>query len=694
MPEYAAVALFLQRAQATKPTFQLTHANARAVAEICIRLEGLPLAIELAAARLPLFPPQALLARLTQRLQLLTSGTRDVPVRQQTLRNTIAWSYHLLDGEEQRLFQQLSVFVGGCTLQAVGAICGSFDNGAGQVLEGVISLLDKSLLQQTESEGEEPRLMMLETIREYGLEALATSGEMEAMRQGHAVYYLRLSEEAEPELDGPQQTVWLERLEREHDNLRVALCWLLERGEAEQGTGDGREMALRLAGALQWFWQVRGHFSEGRTFLEQALTGSKEVASPVRAKALFAAAQLAHFQGDDGRAEALLEESLTLYRELKDLAGVAFSLHILGRVARTKGNLVEARSLFEEALALWKEVGDKKQIAFSLENLAMIESRQGEYTRGRALCEESLAIQRELGNKVGISDVLLQLAWILFVSQGHLATVHSLIGESLVLSREVGDKRGIADCCHLSGHIALSQDDAFTARALAEESLLLSREVGDRQNIAQSLSLLGRTVAVQDDYTAARALFEESLSVAREIGDKLNSTFYLEGLASVVAAQGEPVWATRLWGAAEARRESMGVPISPVERTAYDERTVERVRAQLGEKAFAAAWAQGRAMTLEQVLAVQGAVTMPETAPVGPSSVPQTRKASTSPDGLTAREIEVLRLVAQGLTNEQVAERLIISPRTVDTHLTSTYSKIGVSSRVAATRYAMEHHLV
>ena len=689
MPEYAAVALFLQRAQATKPTFQLTHANARAVAEICIRLEGLPLAIELAAARLPLFPPQALLARLTQRLQLLTSGTRDVPVRQQTLRNTIAWSYHLLDGEEQRLFQQLSVFVGGCTLQAVGAICGSFDNGAGQVLEGVISLLDKSLLQQTESEGEEPRLMMLETIREYGLEALATSGEMEAMRQGHAVYYLRLSEEAEPELDGPQQTVWLERLEREHDNLRVALRWLLERGEAEQGTGDGREMALRLAGALQWFWQVRGHFSEGRTFLEQALTGSKEVASPVRAKALFAAAQLAHFQGDDGRAEALLEESLTLYRELKDLAGVAFSLHILGRVARTKGNLVEARSLFEEALALWKEVGDKKQIAFSLENLAMIESRQGEYTRGRALCEESLAIQRELGNKVGISDVLLQLAWILFVSQGHLATVHSLIGESLVLSREVGDKRGIADCCYLSGHIALSQDDAFTARALAEESLLLSREVGDRQNIAQSLSLLGRTVAVQDDYTAARALFEESLSVAREIGDKLNSTFYLEGLASVVAAQGEPVWAARLWGAAEARRESMGVPISPVERTAYDERTVERVRAQLGEKAFAIDWAEGRSMTLEQVLVTRGPTIIPlETRPAPPA-----KSFPTYPEGLTTREVEVLRLVAQGLTDAQVAEQLVISPHTVNSHLKAIYGKIGVSSRHAATRYAIEHHL-
>ncbi len=686
----AAVELFLQRAEAIRSDFQMTPGNAAAIAEVCIRLDGLPLAIELAAARIKVFTPHALLARLDRRLQVLTGGARDLPERQRTLRTTIEWSYELLPAEEQRLFRCLAVFVGGCLLEAVEAVSSAAGDSDGNVLEGMASLVDKSLLQPIGRDGEEPRFVMLETIREYGLEALATSGEMEAIRQVHAVYYLRLSQEAEPELDGPQQTVWLERLEREHGNLRAALRWWLERGEAEQGTGDGREMALRLAGALQWFWQVRGHFNEGRTFLEQALTGSKEVASPVRAKTLFAAAQLAHFQGDDGWAEALLEESLTLYRELQDVAGVAFSLHILGRVARTKGNLVAARSLFEEALALWEEVGDKKQIAYSLENLALLESRQGKYTRGRALCEESLAIQRELGNKVGISDVLLQLAWIIFLSQGHLATVRSLVRESLALSREVGDKRGIADCCYLSGHIALGQDDASTARALAEEGLLLYKEVGDRQSIAQMLSLLGRTVAVQDDYTAARALFEESLSVAREIGDKLNSTFYLEGLASVVAVQGESSWAARLWGAAESLRKTMATPIPPVDRLIY-ERSVAAACAHLGEKAFAAAWAEGSTMAPEQVLAAEGMVSI---STAGSSSVTRPQKAPIAPNGLTSRELEVLRLLAQGLTSAQVAERLVIGLVTVNSHVRSIYSKLGVTSRSAATRYAIEHQLV
>src|SRR5256886_161952 len=300
---YAAVALFLQRAQAVKPDFQITNANAGAIAEICVRLDGLPLAIELAAARMKLFPPQALLARLDQRLAVLTGTSRDVPARQQTLRNTIAWSYNLLDAVEQRLFRRLSVFVGGCTLQAIEAVCAMPNVGdeAAQALDGVASLVDKSLLQQTEQEGEEPRLLMLETIREYGLEALADSGEMERTQRAHATYYLRLAEEAELELGGPEQAVWLERLEREHDNLRTALRWSLEQAEheeAEQSAGDGRERALRLGGALWKFWWTRGHWSEGRNFLERALAASEEVAASVRAKALFTAAQLPFVQGD------------------------------------------------------------------------------------------------------------------------------------------------------------------------------------------------------------------------------------------------------------------------------------------------------------------------------------------------------------------------------------------------------------
>jgi predicted ATPase/class 3 adenylate cyclase len=276
LSQYEAVALFIQRAQAVKLEFQVTNANAPAVAEICIRLDGLPLAIELAAARIKVLPPQALLARLSQRLKVLTSGARDVPARQQTLRNTIEWSYQLLDADERRLFRRLSVFAGGCTFEAIEAVCTALDieSRAGQVFDGVASLIDKSLLQQTEQE--EARLAMLETIREYGLECLRESGEMEATQKAHADYYLTLAEEAETELRGAQSALWLERLEREHDNLRAVMQWVLEPGRQKE---QRLEMALRLGAVLGGFWFARGPLHEGQVFLERTLAGSEGIVS-------------------------------------------------------------------------------------------------------------------------------------------------------------------------------------------------------------------------------------------------------------------------------------------------------------------------------------------------------------------------------------------------------------------------------
>src|SRR6266851_2800249 len=303
------VALFLQRARAVKPEFQLTTTNARAVAEICVRLDGLPLAIELAAARMKLLSPEALLARLGRRLAMLTGGGRDVPARQQTLRNTIEWGYQLLNTWEQRLFGWLSVFVGGCTLQAAEVVCSVSDDGSGQVLDGLASLVDKSLLQRMEQTGEgseEPRLLMLETIREYGLEALTASGEGNSARQAHADYFLQLAEEAEPALKGPLLAEWLDRLEREHDNLRAALHWTIEGGRAE--------MALRLGSALESFWVVSGHSNEGLAFMERALAGSAGVTANVRAKASLAAARLAFNQSNYDQGEMLAQQSLALFR--------------------------------------------------------------------------------------------------------------------------------------------------------------------------------------------------------------------------------------------------------------------------------------------------------------------------------------------------------------------------------------------
>jgi predicted ATPase/class 3 adenylate cyclase len=459
LPHYAAVALFLQRTQAVKPDFQLTSANARVIAEICERLDGLPLAIELAAARMKLFPPQGLLARLDQRLSVLTGSSRDVPARQQTLRNTIAWSYHLLDAAEQRLFRWLSVFVGGCSLEAVEALCADVSDGseAGQVWESVASLIDKSLLQQTEQEGQEPRLVMLETIREYGLECLNVNGEMEAARQGHAEYYLRLSEQAEPELVGPRQAMWLERLEQEHENLRAVMQWSTSQAQGERGDGRTREIALRLGGALRQFWYMRSYFSEGRDFLERALSRSDGVAAPVRAKALFAATRLNESLGYRDRAEALCEESLALYRELGDTAGIASSLHLLAVIAWGRGNLAMSRSQEEESLALFKELGDKRAVAYVLINLGSLAIDHGEYTTARSLLEDSLSMSKELGDTTSIADSLYHLARLCYWSQGDLTQAHRWLAESFALYQELGDKESIAYCLYLSGRLALGE---------------------------------------------------------------------------------------------------------------------------------------------------------------------------------------------------------------------------------------------
>jgi len=692
--EYAAVALLLQRAQALKPDLQLTAGNARAIAEICLRLDGLPLAIELAAARLKLLSPQALLARLIHRLQVLTAGVQDAPVRQQTLRNTIAWSYDLLDAAEQRLFRRLSVFVSGCTLQAAEAVYGTASDasdGMGVfVLDGVASLIDKSLLQQIEQEGEEPRLMMLETIREYGLEALTASGELEGARRAHAAYYLALAEEVEPEPWRRPRAGGLQRLEQEYENLRAALQWLVKQAEAREDAYT-MELALRLGGALGSFWEIRGHASEGRTFLEQALARSEGVTASVRAKAFDAAGWLASLQSDYDRAEVLGEESLALHRELGDAAGIAAALDLLGTVADAKSNYAVASTLFREALALSREAGNKTGIAYALANLAYVTMYQGEYAQAQALAQEFLAISREIGDR-GFIGKAYRLLGRLALQRGDETTAQALFEESLAIHRELSERQSIASLYRLLGLLALQRGDETTAQALFEESLAIYRAVGSRQGAAESLTHLARTSALRGEDVAAHALYEESWKLAKELDNKGIMASCLEGLAGVILAQGEAAWAVRLWGAAEMLRETIGAPIPPVERAGYED-SVAVARTQLSESAFTTAWAEGRTMTPEQALAAQGTATIPTTAPAGPPSVPHAPKAPIYLAGLTTREVEVLRLVAQGLTNAQIAEHLIISFHTANAHVRSIYTKLEVTSRSAATRYALEHHL-
>jgi len=611
LAQYTAVTLFLQRAQAVKPDFHLNDSNASGIAAICTLLEGLPLALELAAARLKHLSVQALLARLEHRLQVLTQGPRDVHERQQTLRNTIQWSYDLLSAQEQRLFRRLSVFVGGCTLEAIEALYTRLDGETVNVFDGVTSLIDKSLVQQAEQDGgggEDPRFVMLETIREYGLEVLTANGEAEVILQMHAAYYLALTEAAELEWEGPQEPVWFSRLEQERDNLRAAMSWLLERGEAE--------MALRLAAAMWWFWLENGFYHEVWYFLERALEGSEEVAVPVRAKALWAGGNLAGWMGNYEQGEMLCQESLVLYRAIRDTKGMGTAVSQLAFLALSRGDFAAARSLHEESIVLNREIGNKSLVASALIGLADVAIYQGEYARAHLLVEEGLALSRALGSKSGIANALLWLALALF-SQGDLARAHAVAKECLALKRETGTRSAEATVLPLLGEIAFYQGDTTTARLLHEKCYALWREIGNEGQIAWTLSLLAKVIAAQGDLSTARAFYEGSLIRGKGVNSSLSFLDVvpaLEGLAAVVAAQGEPKWAACLWGMAEAQREAYGTPLAQVYHADY-EQAIAAVRTQLGEQSFAAAWAEGRTMTPEQALTAKEYMRMPTPVP-------------------------------------------------------------------------------
>lgn len=485
---------------------------------------------------------------------------------------------------------------------------------------------------------------------------------------------------------------------------------------------------------------MRGHLHEGRNFLERVLQSSKGIKTPTRANALTAAASIALNQGDVDRAELLAEEALSLYAiqartlrlpilqtevlsqeglrlygELGDAQGIASALFQLERVARARGNLKAALLLSEEALALFKEADDEERVAWSLYRLALLHCEQGKYARASVLAEESLAIHRVLGNKGGIASVLFQLAHSLFISQGDRSIVHALLEEALILYKELGDRENIACCLALNSRIALSEGDLTTARSQVDESIALSQEIGDREGLSEFLPLLARVLTAQGDYAAAVTVYKDCIASASMTGNMMNIAICLEGLAhlaSIQAGSAETfngvqsqkqafLRAVQLWGAAEALREAAGTPISPVDRAIY-ERAKASARTFLRIHAFDTAWAKGKTMPPDEVLtiptqsiearlAIKHEVISPRPAT---GKVSRAAKAAHYPDELTSREVEVLRQLAQGYADAQIAEHLIISVRTVNTHVTSIYRKIQVTTRMAATRYAVDHHLV
>ena len=680
---YAAIKLFLQCACMHQPHFQLTPLNTHTIAEICVKLDGLPLALELAAARIKLLSPQELLKRLEQQLQFLTSGASDAPERQQTMRNTIHWSYELLSAAEQCVFRRISVFVAGFTVKAVEYLYQALGASASNVLDDLTSLLDKSLLQQREQGDIEPRLIQLETIREYGCEVLAASGEAEATQRAHASYYLALTEEVESRLTSTEKGRWLERLQQEHENLRKAFSWLLLHKE--------REAALRIGSALWRFWLVSGYLREGRTELARALAGGREgVAPSVYAKVLHAAAQLACRQGDFEQAEALCGESLALFRVLGDPRGSATCLQLLGYVSMQRSDYMVARSVLEEAETLREETGDKDDLAWRLLRLAAVLMYQGEYERAHTLLKDAEMFSREGGDSWSMVNSLYLLA-IVMLYQDDLPRAHTLAEECLDLSRQEGYKVGIAYALKTLGLVALQRGDLVIASSLLQESLAWFKEMSDRENAPQSLVGLAWVSFGQCNYATARALFDESLALFKAVGNKWYIATCLVGLAAIATAQGELIWAVRLSAAAEALCQAIKGVLPPSIR-AKQEFTTAATRTQLGEEVFVAAWTQGQSMTIEQVLSARGPVLALLIVEESVSPIP-TPQSNHFPDELTAREVEVLRLVAQGLTDAQVAEKLVISTRTVSSHLQSIYRKIQVSSRSAATRYTIEHQL-
>jgi predicted ATPase/class 3 adenylate cyclase len=554
LSQYPAVELFILRAQDARPDFAVTEENASAIAQICMRLDGLPLALELAAARIKLFTPRALLVHLEQHLATLRGGARDLPVRQQTLHDTIGWSFDLLDAGEQVLFRHLAVFVGGCTIQAIEGVCYEAGTSSSNMLDALTALIDKSLLRQTEGPDDTLRFTMLEIIRAYALARLNMSDEADALKRRHMTYYLALAECAALEVTGPDQQAWLNRLEHDHDNVQAALQWALDQRELEA--------ALQLCRALWKFWQCHSHYGVGRRWMDAVLAMSRGLRLAVRAQVLCGAGWLAFSQNDNAQATALFEESLALARELQDCANIAMALHGVGEMAQLRGEYSQARALYNESLILFRELGDTVEIAWSLDHLAALASEQGDYTQALALGEESLALFRQIRHTWGIAVALRHLA-----------------------------------------QVAYAQGDLAQAKVRYQEVWTLLQDLGDKAGLAWTLSSLGEIAALQKDLADAASLFRESLTLAKELRDSEGIAFCLGRLAELAVAQERFEQAARLFGAAERLLASHDTRLAPAEQTQWAH-SVAALRTQIDESSFAAAWDAGRAMSLEQAIAM------------------------------------------------------------------------------------------
>jgi predicted ATPase/class 3 adenylate cyclase len=654
LTQYEAVRLFIERATDIKPDFHVTNENAPAVAEICARLDGLPLAVELAAARIRLLTPQAMLTRLGSRLKLLTGGLKDLPARQQTLHNTIEWSYDLLDKGEKQLFRRLAVFQGGRSLEATEVVCNANSDLEIEVLEGVESLVAKSLMRQVEGVGGEPRYVMLETIHEFAREKLEESGEDEEMRHEHALYFTRLAGEAEPHLLSHKQVEWMNRIEEEHDNFRAVLRWAVDREQTQT--------ALAICGDIGEFWIRRGYHAEGRDWLVASLALPAEPESPIadiiisqktrRARALLRAARLAGRRSDYGASKAMSEESLALFTEAGDKSGMAEALIHLGlsepgstldtRRARMKEALrlareahddfaagyalyqlgdqsliendpVAAHSSYVESLDLARKGGRKPLAALALTRLGNMARARGEFDAAEAFYDESLGLYREIGDRWGSTYAIGNMGALAFM-QGDIERARSLLEECLALSREFHYASWTAAILCSLAALHMSLGDHAAARPLLEESISLESGLGEGPSLALPLNMLGWVTQHEGDIGRAAASFRESLELAAPAIEQnkvlaiYGVAMALAGLSGIQLELGKVERAAKLLGAAGSLHEALG-PSNNMEFTIEEhiytreyERIVAEGRAQLGENTWATIWEEGRAMSMDEAI--------------------------------------------------------------------------------------------
>ena len=758
-PLPAAVALFVERAQSVKPAFTLTPENYPWVAEICIQLDGLPLAIELAAARCKVLPIQAILKRLQSRLSLLTSGARNLSVRQQTLRNTLDWSYHLLTDGEKRFFCRLGVLASSWTIEAASAIALSAEE-EGDAFDLLASLVDKSLVRLVDDGADEPRFLLLETIREYALDNLEKRGDLDETRRRHALFYIGLAELAEPYLIGSDQHLWLLRLDRESANFTLVMHWVVAHCEAQ--------LSLRLASALIGFLQLRSSLGEARNWLTQVLTLAKaERSLALRARVSYGAGMLAFMQNDLTQASTYVEESHAIAEEIANKRIQALSLGLIALIHLGHGNYDKAYIQAIEGLHVLDHTDDVwgRGILHSMSGLCA--SRRCDYLQAQVHYKISLTLLRRAGDVHKEADVLVNVGSMM-ITRGKLITAHFLYQKALVLYQSIDDRwgqivclNGIGDLLRLqgmfaearesyqacltlatflgarreclialwgSGQIELYQGNFHQGAQYLKECLRGSRELDYKLGVVCSLQVLADIEIVHGHLEDAQSYYEQSLALIRSQSDKVLMINNLCGLSRVAlachtyqrakrfvrqamqlasdagnmlglamalgvfarlcAGMGFYERAVQFLGSADALRESLNAARAITYYGEY-EREVGMLKETLGEEAFHENWMVGQAMTLKQTFGMIAQIHIAEEQ----GSKPE-KPVQTYPAGLTMREVDVLRLVAQGLTDVSIAGRLVLSPRTVNTHLRSIYAKLGVSSRSAATRLAVEYKLV